>query len=86
MNTKTDDAKLNPYESCEAYDLLKIFEANQDDDDMISPFTNMSSQCEYIEPSDFGKKVIGNSNIKVSCVHLNCRGLSKNWESLNDLI
>ena len=86
MTPKMTGDNVNQYESNEAYDLLKLLEANKDDDYIISPFSNMSSNCEYYEPSDFNRVTNGTKGTNMSCFHLNCRGLSKNWENFDHLI
>jgi len=68
--------------SCETDD------SNFDVDD--SPFTTTPNKCEYYEPMEFTKgfseSSIDDGNHSRSYFHLNCRGLSANWEQFRDLL
>ena len=86
MTYVMDNVEMSQYESSSMYDLLQLLERSEDEEYVISPFSNMTSGCEYHEPSDFNLDVIESADTKMSCFHLNCRGLSTNWENCNHLI
>ena len=50
-----------------------------------SPFRN-NPQCGYYEPQQLAKELIKAHGNRTSCFHINCRGLSNNWERFNELI
>lgn len=75
------------------FDLTARYDAfcdAMDSDVDDSPFTNNPNKCEYYEPTNFEKKLdesaINGGNHSRSYFHLNCRGLSANWEQFRDLI
>jgi hypothetical protein len=63
------------------YNLKYLFEDSNDHYD--SPF-QYSNDCSYLEPDQFPNHVENLSG--QSYFHLNCRGLSSNWESFRDLL
>ena len=69
-------------------DLFKILESNEEELSDESLLINMTNSCCYREPCEIGKS--DNYSIKqvndLSFFHLNCRGLSNNWERFRDLI
>ena len=69
------------------FNFRSIYE-DQDDptfDNNDSPFINNVNTCEYYEPDKFHSKFHCSQN-NMSYFHLNCRGLSSNWESFKDLL
>ena len=69
------------------FNLNDIYNAaiSEHDDINDSPLTLSNDACKYIDPFQFNEfsKNVHNS---MSCFHLNCRGLSSNWESFHELI
>ena len=73
---------LNQIRTENKYNLKSLFE-DVDDDYDDSPF-QYTNNCSYFEPDQFcnhAEKFSGQSYF-----HLNCRGLSSNWESFRELL
>ncbi len=66
------------------YDLINTYEINSDDH-ADSPFNELNKACDYFEPEKFNKMSSQLTN-NSSYFHLNCRGLSNNWESFKELL
>ena len=65
-------------------DLYEMFsDANEEYEISDSPFNNINT-CEYYEPTELSSMFSAQSNL--SCFHLNCRGLSANWEQFYELM
>ncbi len=84
----TDSVSLDEIRTSNTYDLISLYEQNEDADDTIendSPFQFANSSCAYYEPDEFHTQV---TEVKdpLSFFHMNCRGLSANWESFRNLI
>ncbi len=81
----TDNVSLDSIKTNEEFDLVTLYESYEDNDgtmDNDSPFQYSNSTCMYYEPSDF----LNQANLikdPLSFYHLNCRGLSSNWESFH---
>ena len=70
-------------------DFTQIYEGelgqNDNDSDVAdSPMSLLHNKCLYIEPEEFHS--IKNVTHGSSYFHLNCRGLSSNWEKFRNLI
>ena len=79
----TDNVSLDNIKTNIEFDLVSLYEKYEDTDDNtedISPFQFGNDSCMYYEPSEFQTQT---SQMKdtMSFYHLNCRGLSSNWES-----
>ena len=68
------------------YDLFGLYDDNMDiEEDNDSPFRLSDSVCEYYEPEQLSGHV-GKQDYYTSYFHINCRGLSCNWEYFRDLL
>ena len=69
------------------YDLFSLFEQCDDENCIIDDSIPQHSKtvCSYYEPSQF-RNNIGSLENQISLFHLNCRGLSANWESFFGLM
>ena len=81
----SDDEAETLVGSTNESDLVNILERFNDIDDTDSPYTYSDHTCTYTEPSEF-YKLNSDHRTKNSCFHVNCRGLSSNWESFFELI
>ncbi len=82
------DVALERIKSSDAYNLISLHESLEDNDgtsENDSPFQFCNSECSYFEPDEFQKHV-PNAKNSVSYFHLNCRGLSANWEAFHNLL
>ncbi len=72
-----------------SYDLISLCQDAEDDFiDNDCPFQYGQHHCDYYEPNDFRSMINTNSlhdNV-TSYFHLNCRGLSSNWDSFQSLL
>ena len=76
------------------YNMAKIYEAQHsgDDDDLdYSPLSNGRDICEYHEPTELMQYLSVTPSFNKykkskSYFHLNCRGLSSNWDKFYDLV
>ena len=70
------------------YDLTALLNEDGDVDDSIqdSPFNNRILQCGYYEPHKFSTEAEMKYTRGTSCFHINCRGLSNNWEGFRHLL
>ncbi len=72
-----------------SYDLISLCQdAEEDMTDKDSPFQYGQHNCDYYEPCEFRSMIDNNSlhdNV-ISYFHLNCRGLSSNWDSFKSLL
>ncbi len=66
------------------YDLINTYDIYSDDH-ADSPFTEVNKACDYFDPDQFNEMSSQLKN-KSSYFHLNCRGLSNNWESFKELL
>ena len=82
-----DNISLDQVRTDGTYDFVSRYEANNEDvgDDFDSPFSSCNVENEYLETDQFCNKMKESQN-SISYFHLNCRGLSANWESFKDLI
>ena len=71
------------------YDLVSLYQDTEDDIiENDNPFQYSQHTCNYYEPNDFKLMINTNSlydNI-TSYFHLNCRGLSSNWDAFKSLL
>ena len=72
------------------FNLARLYESQHDEDDPEDNyplFANDSGLCEYYEPENLVTSGIFPENKQMqSYLHLNCRGLSANWEKFQDLL
>ena len=62
------------------YDLESLL-VGDDDDSIFKDYAN----CNYYMPDEFTEHVVDNDSY-ISYFHLNCRGLSSNWDAFQELI
>ena len=69
------------------YDLTALHENDNNDDPQshVSPFAYKTDDCIYYDP-DQVSKIVTETQCLTSFFHLNCRGLSANWDKLTDLL
>ena len=84
-----DVVSLDDIRTGNSYDLISLCQ-NADDDlaDKDCPFQYGQHNCDYYEPDEFRSMIETNSlydNV-TSFFHLNCRGLSSNWDSFQTLM
>ena len=82
-----DNISVDRIGTSDDFDLISLYEQHIDADvvDSDSPFQFGNSSCNYYEPNEFRNLSI-DAKDPLSFFHLNCRGLSANWESFYDLI
>ena len=71
------------------YDLISLCQDSEDAlTDNDSPFQYGQHNCDYYEPEEFRSMIDTNSlhDNTASYFHLNCRGLSSNWDSFKSLL
>ena len=68
----------------ERYNFVSLYDSTNPEN-IDSPFDGISSSCNYYNPDQFSD-MTKNSNNACSYFHLNCRGLSANWESFRELM
>ena len=87
MELMTDNISLDQVRADGDYDLVNLYDNTTADDEYPndSPFQYNSSNCEYYEPDKFSE-ITSTLNDYTSYFHLNCRGLSSNWESFHELL
>ena len=68
----------------DAHNLRSLYESD-DCDNIDSPFSQCNMKCEYHEQDQF-HNLISDLNYSKSYFHINCRGLSSNWEKFNELL
>ena len=73
----------NQYNFASIYDNISLYE---DDECFDSPFGYSDKECAYFEPDQFCAEMEHMNSKDISYFHLNCRGLSSNWELFRDLI
>ena len=69
------------------FDLISMYNNENDTEDGDSPFQFNSFNCSYYEPPDFQCYI--NTDLlrdHIFLLHLNCRSLSANWDSFHELI
>ena len=64
---------------------IDLFESYADEETDESPYKPLSINCDYVDSSTFNNCIPKNSKT-FSCFHLNCRGLSANWDDFKELI
>ena len=68
------------------FNLVSLYGDNDDDNEINdSPFQNNQTICDYYEPSQF-QNCTANLCDAINYFHINCRGLSSNWEIFCDLL
>ena len=67
------------------YNLRTLYENSDDFSDGDSPYQYCNDTCDYHEIEDFHLQT-DNSKDPLSYFHINCRGLSANWEAFQNLI
>ena len=78
-----DNITLNQVQTEKNYDLKRVYEDTFEEEYDDSPF-QFSNNCKYFEPHQFLNNV--DTLNRNTFFHLNCRGLSANWESFRDLL
>ena len=78
-----DNFSLDQIRDSTEFDLLKTYEINSDDS-IDSPFNEMSTS-KYYYPDQF-REMLNQLTNTSSYFHLNCRGLSNNWDSFRELL
>lgn len=89
-----DNISLDEVKNDDNFNLASIYESKHTEDDSdvnYSLFKNTDSgECDYYEPLKFAVKTkhhnLSNNKHTNSYLHLNCRGLSSNWEKFQDLL
>lgn len=84
----TDNVSLDEIMTSDQFDLVSLYELHEDADNTTgndSPFQFGNGSCAYYEPDEFHAHTIDMKD-PLSFFHLNCRGLSANWESFQNLI
>ena len=83
-----DNVTLDGIRTTAEYDLISLYDQLGDVDDPAdnnSPFQYANASCKYYEADDL-TKLTAVINDPLSFFHLNCRGLSANWESFKNLL
>ena len=79
-NDKQEMFELNHFN-----DLVQLIDLDNDEEFEDSPYTNIVNECKYFEPHDFACEGY-ESKTCTSFFHLNCRGLSTNWDNFYELV
>ena len=80
-----DDDRIEPRCDLNNFiDLAELLETNEEDTSN-SPYLNVLNTCKYYDPNEFNQQGLESKN-NMSFFHLNCRGLSSNWENFNFLV
>ena len=71
----------------ERYNFVSLYESTNPENEkgICWPFYGISSSCNYCDPDQFSDMTTNANNAR-SYFHLNCRGLSANWESFRELL
>ena len=89
MYIPLDNLSLDEIKTSNTFDLISRYESYDDEDDTNtvndSPFQFGNGSCVYYEPDEFHTQVI-DAKDPLSFFHVNCRGLSANWESFQNLL
>ena len=80
-----DERQSDMYELNNYDDLVHLLDQGYNDGIEDSPYLNTQSFCNYLEPSEFLKHGYKN-HLCTSFFHLNCRGLSNNWDRFLELM
>ena len=82
----TYNITLDQIRTDESFNLVSLYdEDNNDLESPDSPFQYEHKNSIYYEPDEFSK-INGEFGDYMSCFHINCRGLSSNWESFRSLL
>ena len=81
----TNKITLDQAGSESRFNLASLLDVDEDDFPNDSPLQYGRHDCKYYDPDQFHSEVAGIHN-PMSFFHLNCRGLSSNWESFRSLI
>ena len=84
----TDNVTLDRIMTEDPFNLETLYDQDDDHDansGSDSPFLYCGNSCEYYEPNQFNIK-FQKSHGSLSYFHLNCRGLSSNWNEFFELI
>ena len=83
----TDNITLDRVSTSAEFDLISMYDNANDTEDNDSPFRyNVANSC-YYEPSNFQRcRQTDAIKDQISLFHLNCRGLSANWNPFQELI
>ena len=81
-----DGVTLEQIRAGASHDLISLYDDASDESlESDSPFQYSNSVCDYYEPEQFNTK-FHDLHGSLSYFHLNCRGLSINWDSFRRLI
>ena len=81
-----DNISLDQIRTDESFNLVSLYDENKNDMQAPdSPFQYEHKNSSYYEPDEFSK-MTGDFGECVSYFHINCRGLSSNWESFRSLL
>ncbi len=86
--TPKDSVSLDEIKTNSKFDLISLYAQHEDMDDftdMDSTFQFGNGSCAYYEPDEVYTQAIDVKD-PLSCFHMNCRGLSANWESFRNLL
>jgi len=82
--TVIDNITLDMVSTSTEFDLIAMYDNANDTD---SPFQYNVTHCSYYETPDFQRYNQANGmKEQISLFHLNCRGLSANWNQFHELI
>ena len=82
----TDNITFDQVRTGDAYNLISLYEGNDGDNiQSDSPFQYCNTNCDYFDPNQFQNSANELCNA-ITYLHLNCRGLSSNWESFQELL
>ena len=82
----TDNITFDQVRTGDAYNLISLHEGNDGDNiQSDSHFQYCNTNYDYFEPNQFQNNANELCNA-ITYLHLNCRGLSSNWESFQELL
>ena len=82
----SDNISFDQIRTDNSYNLIALYDDYETGiDSLDSPFQYGNSTCEYFEPDEFNV-MTEKLHDSTTYFHLNCRGLSKNWESFRNLL
>ena len=79
---RVKDKRNEDENDIDLFDLLREWEDEDESSDISCAYN--ANECAYFDPYEFEEKVKFENN--TSFFHLNCRGLSSNWEKFNELV
>jgi len=90
----TEGMALDEIRTNDRFNFNTLYDLQYENDDntefVDSPFNNIVNKCEYYESSNLNNQLANdtryNNISNRSYFHLNCRGLSSNWDKFYDLL